>query len=109
MEAYILCCWTSTTAYSQAKAGNILLNTLSPDDYELLEPHFLRIDLPVRFQLHAAKRKIDSVYLPEDGQVRASPSPSSTSIAVTEPRSVLPAFGTDARPKAPAWLRALRW
>ena len=40
-----------------------------PADYALLEPHFHRIELPVRLQLHAAARRIDKVYFPEDGIV----------------------------------------
>ncbi|MGI4880029.1 MAG: Crp/Fnr family transcriptional regulator [Janthinobacterium lividum] len=53
----------------QADTGNILLNTMAPSDYAMLEPHFQRIALPVRLQLHEAKRKIDKVYFPEDGIV----------------------------------------
>jgi CRP-like cAMP-binding protein len=55
--------------YSQLQTGNILLNTMPPDDYALLEPHFHRIHLPARFQLHEAGRKIDHVYFPEDGVI----------------------------------------
>ena len=56
-------------SHPQSETGNILLNTMVPADYALLEPHFRRIDLPVRLQLHEAKRKIDKVYFPEDGIV----------------------------------------
>lgn len=56
-------------SFPQAKAANILLSTMAPTDYALLEPHFQRIALPVRLQLHAAARKIDKVYFPEDGIV----------------------------------------
>jgi CRP-like cAMP-binding protein len=53
--------------YPQSETGNILLNTMAADDYELLQPHLHRIELPVRLQLHEAKRKIDYVYFREDG------------------------------------------
>ena len=56
-------------SFPQSDTGNILLNTMAPDDYALLEPHFQRIDLPVRLQLHEARRKIEKVYFPEDGIV----------------------------------------
>lgn len=42
---------------------------MSADDYALLQPHFRRIPLPVKLQLHAAGRAIDYVYFPEDGIV----------------------------------------
>ena len=53
----------------QSGTGNILLNTMAADDYALLQPGLQRIELPVRRQLHEAKRKIDTVYFPEDGIV----------------------------------------
>ena len=53
----------------QSSVGNILLNTMSADDYALLESSLQRIPLPVRLQLHEAKEKIHSVYFPEDGIV----------------------------------------
>ena len=42
---------------------------MAPSDYALLAPHFHRIELPLRLQLHAAGRKIEQVYFPEDGIV----------------------------------------
>jgi CRP-like cAMP-binding protein len=54
--------------HSQSKTGNILLNTMQADDYALLEPHFHRIELPARFQLHEAGQRIDHVFFPEDGK-----------------------------------------
>jgi CRP-like cAMP-binding protein len=54
---------------SQATTGNILLHTMAAADYQLLERHLERIDLPVRLPLHAAGQKIDHVYFPEDGIV----------------------------------------
>jgi CRP-like cAMP-binding protein len=54
---------------AQSSTLNILLQTMSADDYALLEPHFKRIPLPVRLQLHAAGRAIDHVYFPEHGIV----------------------------------------
>lgn len=53
----------------QSKTGNLLLSTMAADDYALLEPELQRIKLPVRLQLHEAKRRIDTVYFPEDGIV----------------------------------------
>ena len=53
----------------QHSVGNILLNTMLPEDYALLEPILQRIDLPVRLRLHEAKQRIDTVYFPEDGIV----------------------------------------
>ncbi|MDB5700627.1 MAG: Crp/Fnr family transcriptional regulator [Sphingomonadales bacterium] len=53
----------------QNSTRNILLQAMSGDDYAILEPHFKRIPLPVKLQLHAAGRAIDYVYFPEDGIV----------------------------------------
>ncbi|CAN5137607.1 Crp/Fnr family transcriptional regulator [soil metagenome] len=53
----------------QATIGNILLKTMSFDDYALIEAHLLRIVLPVRLQLHEAAQKIETVYFPESGIV----------------------------------------
>ncbi len=55
--------------YAQTEVGNILLNTMAAPDYALLEPHFQRIALPVRLQLHEAGCKIEKIYFPEDGIV----------------------------------------
>jgi CRP-like cAMP-binding protein len=54
---------------SQSSTRNILLQTMSAQDYARLEPHLTRIALPVRFQLHAAGQAIDHVFFPEDGIV----------------------------------------
>jgi CRP-like cAMP-binding protein len=54
---------------TQSEIGNILLHTMSAADFRLLASRLERIDLPVRLQLHAAGRKIDHVYFPEDGIV----------------------------------------
>jgi CRP-like cAMP-binding protein len=54
---------------SQLETGNILLNTMLPDDFALLEPHFHRTELPARFQLHEAGHKTDKIYFPEDGVI----------------------------------------
>jgi CRP-like cAMP-binding protein len=54
---------------AQSSTRNILLQTMLPGDYALLQPHFKRIVLPIRLQLHAAGRAIDKVYFPEDGIV----------------------------------------
>jgi CRP-like cAMP-binding protein len=52
---------------SQASSQNILLKTMSGSDYAYLEPHFVRIPLPVKLQLHAARQAIKYVYFPEGG------------------------------------------
>lgn len=54
---------------SHMSVRNTLLKTMLPSDYSLLEPHFVRIPLPVRLQLHEAGRAIDYVYFPEGGIV----------------------------------------
>jgi CRP-like cAMP-binding protein len=54
---------------SQSTIGNILLSTMSEDDYALIEAHLFRIVLPVRLQLHEAAQKIEHVYFPESGIV----------------------------------------
>lgn len=54
---------------SQASIGNILLRQMAAEDYALIANHLKRIDFPLRLQLHAAGRKIDHVYFPEDGIV----------------------------------------
>ncbi|AYJ84659.1 Crp/Fnr family transcriptional regulator (plasmid) [Sphingomonas paeninsulae] len=42
---------------------------MSAEDYAHLEPHLIRIPLPVRLQLHVAADTIEYVYFPEDGVV----------------------------------------
>ena len=54
---------------SPAAIRNVLLRALPADDFALLEPHLTRVAMPVRFQLHQAKHKIEHVYFPEDGIV----------------------------------------
>jgi CRP-like cAMP-binding protein len=55
--------------HSQLKTGNILLNTMLPDDYARLEPHFRRVELSARLRLHEAGQRIDHVYFPEGGVI----------------------------------------
>jgi hypothetical protein len=40
---------------------------LSREDFALLEPHLAPVDLPVRKQLEAPKKRIDQVYFIEAG------------------------------------------
>jgi CRP-like cAMP-binding protein len=53
----------------QSSTHNILLQTMSVQDYTRLLPHLIRIPLPVRLQLHVASDTIEYVYFPEDGVV----------------------------------------
>jgi CRP-like cAMP-binding protein len=52
---------------SQANTANLLLRTLSPADYALLEPELARIELPLRTTLVASDAAIEHVYFPEGG------------------------------------------
>jgi hypothetical protein len=53
--------------------SNRLLTRLSADDFALLEPHFKRVDLPLRQQLEIPRKAIDFVYFPESGSLLWSP------------------------------------
>jgi CRP-like cAMP-binding protein len=53
----------------QSSTRNILLQTMSAEDYDRLEQHLVRIPLPVKLQLHVASDTIEYVYFPEDGVV----------------------------------------
>ncbi|MDB5714197.1 MAG: Crp/Fnr family transcriptional regulator [Sphingomonadales bacterium] len=53
----------------QSSTRNTLLKAMSADDYAHLEPHFVRIQLPIKLQLHAAGHAIQHVYFPEGGIV----------------------------------------
>jgi CRP-like cAMP-binding protein len=48
---------------------NHLLSTLSPPDYGLLGPHFMKIELDIWQQCEAPNRPIEYVYFPERGIV----------------------------------------
>jgi CRP-like cAMP-binding protein len=48
-------------------AGNWLLNKLPESDRQLLAPHLVREDLPVRKDLEKPNRRIDNVYFIESG------------------------------------------
>jgi CRP-like cAMP-binding protein len=48
-------------------ADNRILSRLSRADLNLLEPHLKPVDLPVRKQLEARKKRIDHVYFIESG------------------------------------------
>ena len=52
---------------AQASTANLLLQTLSPGDYRLLGPHFLRVEMPLKAVLFSAGIPIESVYFPEGG------------------------------------------
>ena len=52
---------------AQASTANILLQSLSPGDYGLLEPNFQRVELPLKAVLFEAEVGIDQVYFPESG------------------------------------------
>jgi CRP-like cAMP-binding protein len=46
---------------------NRLLAALSRRDFDLLEPHLVEVDLPVRKSLERPNRRITAAYFPEDG------------------------------------------
>lgn len=48
-------------------SSNRILSRLSRDDFALLEPHLEAVDLPVRKQLEARRKRIDQVYFMESG------------------------------------------
>src|SRR4029453_921791 len=48
-------------------APNRILSRLSRQDFALLEAHLEAVDLPVKKQLEARKRRIDQVYFVESG------------------------------------------
>jgi len=47
---------------SRSRTPNRILSRLSREDFALLEPHRAPVDLPVRKQLEAPKKRIDQVY-----------------------------------------------
>jgi CRP-like cAMP-binding protein len=48
-------------------SGNGILSQLSRQDFQLLQPHLVAVDLPVRKQLTARGKRIDDVYFIEAG------------------------------------------
>jgi CRP-like cAMP-binding protein len=48
-------------------SSNRILSRLSREDFALLEPHLEAVDLPVRKQLEACRRRIGQVYFMESG------------------------------------------
>jgi CRP-like cAMP-binding protein len=48
-------------------SSNKLLSRLSRDDAQLFEPYLQAVDLPIRKQLHTAKRRVEHVYFIERG------------------------------------------
>jgi CRP-like cAMP-binding protein len=54
-------------SFSQSSTSNLLLRTLSAEDYELLQPHFEREALPLRKVLYEPGESIDRVYFIEGG------------------------------------------
>jgi CRP-like cAMP-binding protein len=55
---------TQSTKYD---GPNRLLAALSRRDFDLLEPHLVDVDLPVRKSLERPNRRITAAYFPEDG------------------------------------------
>jgi CRP-like cAMP-binding protein len=51
----------------QISYRNCLLQRLSRSDLDLLEPHLVRVDLPLRTPLENARTSIEDVYFMEDG------------------------------------------
>ena len=56
----------------KAGSGNLLLRSLSADDYALLEPHFTRVRLNIGDVVAQAHATIETVCFPEDGIVSFS-------------------------------------
>ncbi len=56
-------------AVAQDATGNLLLRSMAPLDFAMLQPHFIRLPLPRNLALHKAGARIDRVYFPEDGVV----------------------------------------
>jgi len=52
---------------SQSATPNILLRTLSPDDYALIEPCLQRTQLKTDERLYQSSQPIEQVYFPEEG------------------------------------------
>jgi CRP-like cAMP-binding protein len=52
---------------AQSKSGNLLLATLAPADFALLQRHFEQVELPVRRQIELRNRPIEHVYFLESG------------------------------------------
>lgn len=52
---------------SRSRTPNRILSRLPREDFGLLEPHLAPVDLPVRKQLEAPKKRIDQVYFIEAG------------------------------------------
>jgi CRP-like cAMP-binding protein len=46
---------------------NAILLGLHPEDFELLRPHLVRVVLPLRKTLEYRKKRIETVYFPENG------------------------------------------
>lgn len=54
---------------SQPTVRNRLLYAMKADDYLRLQPHLIRLSLPLRLTLYEAGEIIDWVYFPEDGVI----------------------------------------
>ncbi len=52
---------------ARGKSANQILSRLSRADFGLLEPHLEAVDLPLRKQLEARKKRIDQIYFLEAG------------------------------------------
>ena len=49
------------------RSGNKLLESLSTDDFDLLEPHLESVTLGLRKSLERPNRRIEAAYFPEAG------------------------------------------
>jgi hypothetical protein len=49
------------------RSSNKLLESLSTDDFDLLEPHLESVTLGLRKSLERPNRRIETVYFPEGG------------------------------------------
>ena len=52
---------------TRLSTGNALLAALSPADFAVLQPELKRLELPLRFELHAGGEPTEWIYFPEDG------------------------------------------
>jgi hypothetical protein len=55
------------------RSSNKLLESLSTDDFDLLEPHLESVTLGLRKSLERPNRRIETVYFPEGGSHLSSP------------------------------------
>src|SRR5580704_16188561 len=51
----------------QARTRNRILSHMPAEDFQVLQQHLTRVDLPLRKQLEARNKRIEHVYFPESG------------------------------------------